>query len=270
STESIFAKLLYVTSAKYEGDWPSLKHTHYFSELFYVKSGQGQFMIEDEVFSIQKDDLVIVNPNIEHTEVSLDTTPLECVILGVEGIEFSFPNQNEYLLFNCKDNNHNLMFYFNTLLTEITKKEQKYEQVCKDLLEVLIINLIRYNHFSFDIAPSQKVSRECGKIKRYIDANYSEEVTLEMLAEKAHLNKYYFAHAFSDAFGISPMNYLIEKRIQTCKELLSSTDHSIADIARLTGFSSQSYFSQSFKKNCGMSAGVYRKQMHKNTASSSD
>ena len=55
------------------------------------------------------------------------------------------------------------------------------------------------------------------------------------------------------------MNYLNRKRIEVCKELLENTDYGISDIAHLTGFSSQSYLSQSFRKSCGMTAGTYRK-----------
>ena len=64
---SAIVHLLYVTSSKYEGDWPSLKHSHYFTELFYVRDGSGEFVVENVSFSIKKDDLIIVNPNILHT-----------------------------------------------------------------------------------------------------------------------------------------------------------------------------------------------------------
>lgn len=253
------ARLLYVTFSKYEGDWSSLKHSHYFSELFYVKNGKGQFMIEDEVFSIGKDDLILVNPNVAHTETSLNTEPLEYVILGVEGIEFSFPGEKEYMHFNCRERKQNLMFYFSALLTETTQQQTDYELVCRNLLEVLIINLRRYQDFSFDLVSTRKFNQECRKIKHYIDTHYAQDLSLDKLAKLAHLNKYYVVHAFTDAYGISPINYLAEKRIQVSKELLSGTDHSIGEIAQLSGFSSQSYFAQCFKKSCGMSAGDYRK-----------
>lgn len=67
------------------------------------------------------------------------------------------------------------------------------------------------------------------------------------------------AGEFTKYYGISPMNYLNRKRIEVCKELLENTDYGISDIAHLTGFSSQSYLSQSFRKSCGMTAGTYRK-----------
>ena len=63
-------KLLYVSTAKYGGDWHSLMHTHACTELFYVVGGMGQFKVAEKLIPVSPDDLVIVNPNVEHTEVS--------------------------------------------------------------------------------------------------------------------------------------------------------------------------------------------------------
>ena len=56
------AKLLYVSSSTYGGDWISTPHTHYCSELFYVLDGVGQFQVEDRIFPVSANDLVIINP----------------------------------------------------------------------------------------------------------------------------------------------------------------------------------------------------------------
>lgn len=61
-------KLRYISISKYEGDWQSHPHTHQFSELFYVISGKGVFYIENDTVSVCADDLIIINPHIEHTE----------------------------------------------------------------------------------------------------------------------------------------------------------------------------------------------------------
>ncbi|URW89932.1 AraC family transcriptional regulator [[Ruminococcus] torques] len=61
-------------------------------------------------------------------------------------------------------------------------------------------------------------------------------------------------------YGIAPMNYLAQKRIFTSQELLTSTDLNQAAIAKQCGFSSSSYFSQCFRKICGMTPTAYRKQ----------
>ena len=67
-------------------------------------------------------------------------------------------------------------------------------------------------------------------------------------------------HTFSREFGISPINYLISRRIAESKHLLGETDHSLSQIAHMLGFSSPSYFSQSFRKLEGISPMEYRKQ----------
>ena len=86
----INAKLLYVTHSVYENDWPSLPHTHYFTELCYIKRGKGNYLIEDQIYPVKEDDFIIINSNITHTERSVGDIPLEYIILGVEGLNFSF------------------------------------------------------------------------------------------------------------------------------------------------------------------------------------
>lgn len=263
-SDAITARLLYVSSALYEGDWTSILHTHYFAELFYVRSGRGSFIVEDTTFPVKQDDLVIINPNVEHTEVSNGADPLEYVVLGVEGLCFSFSGSQEtknFHVYNYKTQRDELLFYFKAMLREIEQKEYNYEMVCQDLLEVLIVNLMRSTDYSFSVVPTQKASKECSQIKRHLDTHFSDNLTLDDLAKIAHLNKYYLAHTFSKYYGMSPISYLIDKRIQVSRELLESTNYSVAQIGQAAGFSSQSYFSQSFKKVCGMTPADYRKMM---------
>ena len=81
------AKLLYISSATYSGDWLSTPHTHYCSELFYVLEGIGQFQVEDNIFPVKANDLIIINPNISHTELGLRSHPMKYIVLGIEGLE---------------------------------------------------------------------------------------------------------------------------------------------------------------------------------------
>ena len=66
------AKLRYASRAKYGGDWHSVPHTHNHMELFYIVGGRGQFLIEDQIYPVSTSQLVIINPNVLHTEVSLN------------------------------------------------------------------------------------------------------------------------------------------------------------------------------------------------------
>lgn len=253
-------RLHYITYSMYEGEWKSIRHSHSFAELFYVKSGKGTFLIEDKTFPIVKDDFIILNPNIEHTEISAAASPLEYITLGVEDLQFSFLEKEEFLLLNCASLPVSLQSCFTAILAEAEQKTPGYEPICQNLMELFCLYLNRYTQSASEIVSSRNTSRECSRIKRYIDSNYQEDLTLSSLANMAHLNKYYFVHAFTKFYGQSPMSYLTQRRIQVSRDLLSSSDFSISEIAQLSGFSSSSYFSQCFRRICGMTAGAYRKQ----------
>ena len=260
----INATLLYVTTSKYEGDWHSTLHTHYFTELFYVLRGSGKFIVGDSDFPVKESDLVIVNPNVEHTETSLNSSPLEYIVLGIDNLSFSFGFEevdNSYSIYNYRPYRQEMEFYLQALLKEITIKELNYQTVCQNLLEVLIIKMMRHTSYSLSIASSKKTNKECAAAKRYIDANYKTNITLDTLAGITHMNKYYLVHAFGSFIGLSPINYLIARRIDESKTLLQSTDYSISQISEIIGFSSPSYFSQAFKKSVNLSPNDYRKKV---------
>ena len=128
-------------------------------------------------------------------------------------------------------------------------------------MEILIIRLMRNIALAVP-TESQIVSgnRQCASVKRYIDLHFKEALTLEQLAEDAHMNKYYLSHAFKREYGISPINYMITKRIEESKYLLAETDLSMSQIAQLLGFSSPSYFSQVFRRTQAVTPVEYRQR----------
>lgn len=261
------AKLLYISSAKYGGDWHSVPHSHNCSELFFVIEGQGQFLIENQTYPVTLNDLVIVNPNVLHTEVSLNASPLRYIVLGIEGLELTASpdtDNTNFCIINLKNIRDTILHYLQNMLTEIETKKTGYELVCQDLMEILIVLLGRQTNFSTMLVPvSKKATRLCGTTKRYIDTHYKENITLDMLAAVCHISKYHLAHAFTEEYGVSPINYLISKRMTEAELLLKTTDFSLSLISETTGFSSSSYFSQIFKKQKGISPTEFRKQSRK-------
>ncbi len=268
SLKSAGVRLLYVTYSKYEKDWQSLPHTHHFTELCYILGGSGSYIIENEEFPITKNDFIIINANISHTEKSAENAPLEYIILAIEGLDFSSDNDSDHIIFNCSGKHAEFSFYMKSLLSEMKEKQKDYDLVCCSLLDILVTKLLRRPILASESIPVAKANRECLKLKQYIDSNYTRRITLDSLAAISHLNKYYLVHAFTRMFGCSPINYLFQVRIKASKDLLSSTNFSITEIAHASGFSSQSYFAQCFLKHCNMTASEYRKLSRENHGSS--
>ncbi len=211
--------------------------------------------------------MVIVNPNVEHTEVSFNRRPLEYIVLGVDGLEYSAEEDADacWFMVNLHSERDPLLHALREMLKEIELKAPGYELICQDLLEVLIVRLMRHAGLSFlpTSGESRKKGRqqnkECAEVKRYIDNHFKENINLDLLSELVHVNKYYMVHSFTKEFGTSPINYLIMRRIDESKYLLGGTDHSLSQISHMLGFSSPSYFSQSFKRIVGMSPMEYRR-----------
>ena len=254
------AKLLNVSSSRYGGDWHSVPHTHNHTELFFIVSGRGQFLIQNQVFPVGVNNLVIINPNVAHTEDSLNAQPLEYIVLGIEGIELA-TTENSNGQFCILDHLESVEFSscLRNILREMELKNTGYEDICQAYMEILIIRLMRTTSLSVQSGP-QTVSgnRQCAFVRRYIDLHFKEPLTQEQLSGEAHMNKYYLSHAFKREYGVSPINYMISRRIEESKYLLAETDLSLSHIAQLLGFSSLSYFSQVFRRTQDISPMEYR------------
>ena len=250
-----------VASAKYGGDWHSTPHAHSYTELFYIVGGDGQFQINDSLFPVHAHQLVVVNPNIIHTEVSYEAHPLEYIVLGIEGLELTIPGSGEarYCIYSFPANN-DVLTCMQRVLQEMQERKPEHQTVCLAYMDLIMVQLLRHASVSVSQAPSRfPANPQCAAVRQYIDQHYKESLTLNLLAEKARINKYYMAHAFKREYGVSPINYLISCRIREGKRLLSETDLSLSQIAAVLGFSSSSYFSQSFRSAEGMSPTEYRK-----------
>ena len=263
-------RLLYISKSRFGGDWRSVPHTHACTEMFYCVSGRGQFNIEGKLFDVAPDDLIIVNPRVQHTELSYQTYPLEYIVLGIDGAEFLFNEKDlGYTMLSCGMMREELLFLMRMLLREIDSRADGCEMVCQDLTEVLLVKIVRMASVSLRLTAPPSESKECAAAKRYIDENYSESITLDKLAEIAHVNKYYLSHSFKNEYNVSPIDYLMKRRITEAKALLTSTDFSLTQIAEQIGFGSLPYFSKCFRKVEGTSPNEYRKSAKQKPAQGS-
>lgn len=256
-------KLLFISSSKFENDWPSFPHSHHFTEIFFIKSGAGYLQIEGKNVPIHSNDLILIRSCSQHTEFSIPGNPMEYYVIGVDGLKFGQDDSKNYNILKYSSNATTILEIFENIFLETKNKQSGYAEICHHYLSILILHIYRKMHISFDASVKQTQSRECHVAKEYIEAHFNEKITLDMLAEICCLTKFYLSHRFSDIYGKSPMTYLTEIRISAAKDLLITTNHSIEEIADTTGFSSGSYFSQTFQKICHISPQKFR-QLHKN------
>lgn len=119
-----------------------------------------------------------------------------------------------------------------------------------------------YRLFEMLLAPTAKEQKEQSPVMdaiEYIRSNVGQTITLDDLASVANLSPYYFSHIFKRQTGFSPVEYVINTRIERAKTLLLTTNNSISEIAYAVGYASSGSLINLFVKRVGESPKQYRK-----------
>lgn len=123
------------------------------------------------------------------------------------------------------------------------------------LLEALLIQLgtlpcIQLSPLHPNTLPAQ--------ILAYLNEHFREDISLADLSAAFHLTHSHIIHIFKPVFDLSPIQYLIQRRIGEAQYLLVASNHTISDIAGLVGIFNRNYFYSTFKKLVGMTPTLYR------------
>ncbi len=146
---------------------------------------------------------------------------------------------------------------FNQLIDEFHLKLPFYEYTCQSYLLVILSLISRKMVASQDIT-QQRSKKLIEEMCRHMYANYSRNITVSEYAKMSNLSESRFSHLFKEYTSLSPVQYLLNIKIQRAKELLENTDLSILQISEMLGMQSQNYFSRIFKKYTGYSPLKYR------------
>lgn len=266
NSSELTLKVLYAHKSIYNDNWNSGIHFHPFTEVYFILNGRGKFTIEDEIIDVEKDDFIIINSNIGHTEYpEKGVNTFEYISFGIEGISISSNTnkldlvENNYLKKSTTNYEISFRRFFENILREFEANEDYSLSYINSLATILMIYVLRKYDSEIIISHEKKVNRQIDYIKNYMDNNYSEDIKLEDLANMAYMNKFHLISEFKIAYRVTPIEYLILKRIDVTKNLLITTNHSMEEISSLVGFNSQSYFNQVFKKKVGITPSQYRR-----------
>lgn len=275
--------IVYAKKYNKNDEWFPVQHSHPFTEFFYVTEGEGELHVEDKTYDLKKDDFVIINSKIRHSENSIDDAEFSYIVLGVEGLAIQAFGKNFDVNIESEDTESDTLItsdYIDSYVfinnfekysqeaiemledveKEINSNQLYSKNIAKYLFSIFLMKMNRSVNNSMVIEKDKRGSKQLNFIKNYLENHYTQDISLDDLAGKVYISKYYLVHEFKKAFGYTPMDYLLHVRLDTAKKLLVNADYSIKKISELSGFSSQSYFNQIFKKKVGVSPSEYKRE----------
>jgi transcriptional regulator GlxA family with amidase domain len=99
-----------------------------------------------------------------------------------------------------------------------------------------------------------------GDLAAWIRGNLQDDLTLEVLAQRANLSPRHFARKFKTAFGVTPADFVQELRLDEARWLLVNGDDPIADLAATVGYTSDDTFRRAFERRFGVPPAEYRRR----------
>lgn len=222
-------------------------HVHTYTEVIWLDQVSGRISCGEEVKRANSGDVVINQSGLKHSS-ELSGTGRK-VVLGLSG------DPADQLQFNIFPSTSEIRQLFRKILGESYSNEDYAEEIIRAMSVELVFRVLR----CCALERHEELSSKGTMIKEILDDHFNKSISLEQVAERVYMSKDYMRHLFKKEYGMSPIKYIIKKRLEHAMEMLNSTSEPIANIARNSGFDDPFYFSQSFKKEFGISPSQWRK-----------
>ncbi|MNB71134.1 Bifunctional transcriptional activator/DNA repair enzyme AdaA [compost metagenome] len=263
-------KLLYAGHISSSPAWyfPSHKHDDLL-EILYIREGTGYFTIGDRTYATRKGDIVVYNRGVLHEERSSPGFPFSHYCCGFTNIEIEGLPLDRVLpddaapVINSGRYATEMEALMSVLFEESSMEEEGYQTICRGLL-VSILTLIQRIAGNGRPQEEQTGDSLALSIKEYLDRNFANSISLQVIAEHFHVDRYYLSHVFKKQYNDSPINYLINRRMGEAKRLLASTEMKIWEISKLVGYENANYFSMLFAKFMGETPSYFKHNHRKN------
>jgi len=250
---------------------------HDYFEIVYVMSGTTDFKIEKRSFKVGKGDLVIIGPDLYHTNVTSSSVGLACLYFAPQLIVSSCGNEENagYLVpFVRQGANfpHVISKHANVpksvfndmqrISSELPAESSRARLSVRTYLKYVLVSLVQhYSEYLEELGKAERNERSLQRLKpslALVEDHSHETILIRDAARACGMSKSRFMSYFKACTGKTFLSYLNCYRISKARELLRNTDHPVSEIAQEVGFCDQSHFGFTFRQASGISPFAYR------------
>ncbi len=247
-------------------------HHHDFYEIYFLVSGQIKYIIENRSYQLIPGDILFISPLELHQPIITDKKIYERIVIWINK-QFldQFANQQTDIsrCFDHKQPGHSNLLRLNptaresiqqlieNLYIEFHGNEYGNKVISMGYIMQLMVELNR-----FTLLPQERYEEEdknsavISEVLTYINEHYSDNLSLDVIADKFFISKYHLSHEFKRLVGTSFYRYVIQKRLVISKQLLND-EMSPTDVYQLCGFGDYTNFYRAFKSTYGISPKEY-------------
>ena len=270
SSEEFNPKVLFHFRAKARNTVPD--HQHDFLSIHYIVSGDCTYHIDGVEYAVRKDDLIILNPGTDHHQtVSCANSDATVFYLGVDNLFIRGCPKNiipvDCPIVHIKKYSQELYNSYHEIMNTHEKKDTCWELMAKVLaLQFLVILFKELSHqsssrlqdyFHFETYDKTTIAQT---ITKYFQENYMKKISVDDIARSTYLSTTYITKIYKEVTGDTPINYLINLRLEKARDILEEGHFSIQAVAKKVGYDDPYYFSKLFKKKFGCSPSSYKRK----------
>ncbi|SHE75711.1 AraC family transcriptional regulator [Alkalibacter saccharofermentans] len=253
-------------------------HHHDFYEIYYLISGEVEYYIEGKIHQLSPGDIVLINTTELHqARINEKESGYERLVLWINKNYLQELSSRETALTDIFEDDKrksvvSLGFHDEKAVTGIFQKLidlGKYNRLGLDLLKKAYVTELMINIMNIVFVEDLKSSTEAQKsalideMISFINENLTDELTMDMLAEKFFLSKYHLSREFKKYTNVSVYQYIKKKRLIKAKEYILNSEP-VSEIYLKCGFGDYSNFLKAFKNEYGMTPKQFKDNMYNN------
>lgn len=228
-------------------------HFHNCYEFCFYFQGHGTTTIEEKKLSYGPGRYALYTPGCTHDEYHASETSVLCIAFHLSKEGKLHLESNVF-----SDEVRVILSKFEQIRNEYIERLSGYHEMIKSLTtEIIVMHSRKKRQLVFSLD-------EVESIREVIDMNFNQNLNIEALLLESGYSYDYLRHAFKKKIGVSPKQYLMQKRIHHSKHFLLHSSMCISDIAQSCGFCTSSQFANIFKTHEGVTPKQYR-TMHTKT-----
>jgi AraC-like DNA-binding protein len=236
-------------------------------ELAFGFQGRAEFAMDGRRYTLEAGDIAVVMPQVPHQERVLpgdDAYHLVWFRCSAERVTIhssSYSRGNRFQLVpgaGILPGGEIARVFERAAQETVTRVTAWVSMTRGHLCQGLVAAIRHLERHGFGQTPPEYRDSVVDFAKAFIQAHFSEPLTLQRIAHEVALSPNYFSSVFAKAAGATLVEYIQRVRLDEAKRLLREPDLSIREIARRVGFKTPAYFSRLFRRDTGLSARAYR------------